>query len=54
MPEKVRCIILIIRMSPDLAVVLIWIIPHPYQYIGRGFILSETTREPSSHPTPYV
>jgi len=45
-----RCTILIIRLSPDLAVVLIWIRRCPYQYIGRGLILRKNgtgTRVPT-------
>jgi len=37
MSHQIRCIILIIRISHDLAVVLVWIICSPRQNIGGGF-----------------
>jgi hypothetical protein len=42
MSQKPRYIILIIRISYDLAVVLVWIICSPCQNIGRG--LTSCTR----------
>ena len=35
-----RCYILVIRVTASLTLVLIWIIPSPYQTIGRGLILA--------------
>ena len=37
--QRTPCIVLIIRLSPTYAVVLVWIRRYPYQNIGRGFIL---------------
>ena len=39
--RRVRYIILIIRVSRDLTVALVWIIASPGQSIGRGFILQK-------------
>ena len=43
MPEQPRCTVLVIRVTASLTLVLIWIIPSPYQNIGRGLILAFST-----------
>jgi hypothetical protein len=39
MSNQLRCIVLIIRVTANLTLVLIWIICCPYQNIGRGLII---------------
>jgi hypothetical protein len=37
--QRVRCVILVIRIAPGVILIAVWIIPCPCLKIGRGFKL---------------
>ena len=39
MSHRFRCIVLVIRLTASLTLIVVWIIPSPYQSIGRGLFL---------------
>ena len=38
--HRLRCIVLVIRLTASLTLIVVWIICNPYLNTGRGFMLN--------------